>query len=468
MFERLRYVIEKAKMAVANGDHYDSKAVIRNIVDLFHSPNGRRQGTAFGDDMRMTQRKPKRSSKWNQGLSFYIADVEIVSSGYWEVIEENGRLNGVCEFGTGLSADGKLFISSKVLNRYQAAQLGYLENTAAFKGLDQAKGNFLALQGLFLRGLAEDGEFGLIKNAFCWGYKGIDGVVTRIFRVYKNFEIESEVEDINWSEAEFINFDNDFIKENLNIFMLEYGYLGIHPVDLFILDTNDKSQLLLHREVFNKDTTNVGDPNMTVGFYVENQGNTTNIAIRNGSFQLGTYSDRDEPDPSGRDITDEVEIATQPIGIDVIVAAYRVPTKTTMIKRVENVTLDTINGEFVNTISNKLLGVRANGTTNSKPFNLNFYFIPITDIDATWTQLRPGINVLERALLADITTVSLANAFKFRAYRINGNAADPGIVDENLEKRNFELRGDNVAVITTTSTQTIADFDQIVDTLDLF
>ena len=67
--------------------------------------------------------------------------------------------------------------------------------------------------------------------------------------------------------------------------------------------------------------------------------------------------------------------------------------------------------EFYNTIANKLNSIKATGVAN-KPINVNVYIVPKSDVIATFTPLKPYVNALERAVGANITSVSLANANK--------------------------------------------------------
>ena len=94
---------------------------------------------------------------------------------------------------------------------------------------------------------------------------------------------------------------------------------------------------------------------------------------------------------------------------------------------------------------------------------LNFYFIPKADITATFTDLRPGVNILQRALSAAITSVSLTNADSIGRFLISN-----GGVNTNVKEANHQLSADTVAVLTITSTQASSDLNVILNTEDLF
>ena len=413
----------------------------------------RNPGTLFGDDIRITRRNPVSSAMWSHGLPLHGIDSELIGTGRWYIEpdeEDNTYFDGVSTFETGTDANGKCFITSKNLNRYQPGQLSYFIYTAAFQGINDANGNYLCMIGAFLRGLASDGDFGKIKEGFGLGFKNIEGHIYHIFRVYKNFEYTEEV----------LPYVPDG-ESDLNIYRLEIGYLGIHPSILYKVNLKNLTDTLLHVKTFKQDLTSVSNPNLAIGLYLENQGNTTNIQIKNGSLQFGNYAERMSPDPSARPLQTDLSIAAIDAGTDVVIAAYTVPEKITMYKELN--TIDTtLTGEFRNTIANKLLSIQAIATAN-KPITLNIYFVPKTDVVANFTPINPNVNVLENAIGGDITSVDLTQASKIAAIVPINNG-------QNMQatERNFLLTSEIVAVITTTCTQAITDFEAILGTEDLF
>ena len=421
------------------------------------SINGQAPGTFFGDDIKTTRRVPVLASKYSQGLPTFAVDSVPLNTAYWEVVDVGGVLNGASEFGTGINAAGKIFTSSTTLNRYEPGQLSYYIFTAAFIGIDSVNGNFKILIGATLRGTNTEGTFQDIKEGFVFGYvKDSANPPRRVFRVYKNYLIDSET----------LIPDDKFPTnpENLNIYHLTVGYLGIHPTELKFVDVNNKSMKIAHYEQYNKNTTNVNDPNLAIGVFLENIGNTTNIALRNGSVQFGNYAEREQSDASSRPLIDEFSVASIIAGTDIVLAAYTVPEFVDMVQRHDSGgdTLDT----FRNTVGNRLLKVQSVATPQSnKTITLNFYFIPKADINAVFTDLLPGVNILQRALAAAITTVSLANAQTIERFIIN---IARGGANENVKEDNLQLTSDTVAVLTVTSIQTSTDFRVILNTEDLF
>jgi len=413
---------------------------------------GRNTGTLFGDDIRTTRRVPVESGMWVHGLPVYGIDYEIVGSGRWYVLPDlvtPSLFDGVSVLETGTDANGKIYISSKRLNRYQPGQLSYFIFTAAWLNLLSANGDFLLLFGATLRGLASDGQFGLIKDGVVVGFKKVGGELKHIMRVYKNFQHTEEEYD----------FDDDELL-NLKILRLEIGYLGIHPASVSKVNFKALTDELVHTVVFDQDTVSVGNPNLAASIYLENIGNTTNLEVRNGSFQVGNYSERSSPDPSSRPLFDSFEAAAISSGTDTVIAAYTVPEKLTMNKELNSAGV--LNGIFRNTVANKLNTAQAKGIAN-KSIVLNIYLVPKTDVVATYTPLSPFINAIERATGAAIISVSLTNAIKIGALNdINtGKFLD-------ISNQDILLTSDLVGIITVSCAQSITDLSYIISTEDLF
>jgi hypothetical protein len=413
--------------------------------------NGKQTGTLFGDDIRTTRRVPIASGKYSQGLPLHAINYSIVGSGYWENVDVGGVLNGASEFGTGTDADGKIYISAKALNRYQAGQLSYYLFTAAWNGISSSNGDFVALVGGSLPGLAVDGQDGDIKEGYMFGWVRDSSGIRAVVRVYKGFNIQSETTTGLVIPA---------ATQNLSIYELETGYLGIHPALLYRIDVETLQQKLLSIVEFDSDVTSVNDPNLAISVYLENQGNSSNITLRNGSFQFGNYAERPSGDPSARPLLDTLTGTSISGGVNRVLAIYTVPDKINMHSRLDGV--GTTQSEFRNTIRNKLKKVIASGESNSnKSITLSIYLVPITDVSgASFTPLNPNINVLERSIVG---TVSFTNAqLILELADIRGGDKD----DVRLE--DYLLDGSLAGVVTVTSTATINEVRYTIATEDQF
>lgn len=414
--------------------------------------NGKQTGTLFGDDSRQTKRNPVTSGKYSQGLPLFAANIVINGSGYWENIKVGGILNGVSEFGTGTDIDGKIYVSAKNLNRYEAGQLAYYLLTSAWNGVSESTGDFVALVGASQPGLVSDGQEGDIKEGYMFGWKRTGDDIRAIIRVYKGFNFTDYPTDLVFPSA----------TENLKIFQFETGYLGIHPLLLYVIDVESLQQKLLAKVSFNQKVTSVNNPDLAISVYMENLGNSTNVTVRNGSFQYGNYAERISPDASSRRWLDSYSAGAVGSGVDTVLAVYQVPEKVNMYSKIDSV--GTTTSEYRNTVSNRLNLVDAVATSAAnKPISINVYLVPKADVVATYTPVNPFINVLERATGASITSVSLANADKI----VNL----PDIRDDHfrdVEKYNFLLTTELVGVVTVSSTNAIADLEYTLNTEDLF
>jgi hypothetical protein len=414
--------------------------------------NGKQTGTLFGDDTRQTKRNPVTSGKYSQGLPLFAANIVINGTGYWENVDVAGILNGASEFGTGTDADGKIYVSAKNLNRYEAGQLAFYLLTSAWNGVSEATGDFCAFVGASQPGLVSDGQEGDIKEGYMFGWSKTGTEVKAIIRVYKGFNFTDYPTELVFPSA----------TENLKIFQFETGYLGIHPLLLYLVDTESLQQRLLSKVVFNQKVTSVNNPDLAISVYLENLGNTTNVTVRNGSFQYGNYSERTSPDASSRRWLDSYSAAAVGSGVDTVLAVYQVPEKVTMHSRIDSG--GTSASEFRNTVSNRLNLVDAVATSAAnKPISINVYLVPKADVIANYTAVNPFINVLERATGVNITSVSLANADKI----VNL----PDIRNDHfrdVEKYNFLLTTELVGVVTVSSSNVIADLEYTLNTEDLF
>ena len=430
-----------------------------NLIDILNqyyftsqvniASNGKNAGTLFGDNIISASRYAVGSGKYSQGLPVHAVNYKIVGSGYWQVVND-GTPNGASEFGTGTDANGKIYLSSKGLNRYYEGYLSYYLFTALWQGIQSANGDFIALVGASLPGLAVDGQDGDIKEGFMFGWKRVSGVLTSIVRKVKGFTpldytCEGDVDQC----------------ENLQIFDMNVGYLGIHPFLLYRVNFDTMIQDLVKKIKFEQDTTSVNDPNMAISVYLENITNTTNIFVRNGSFNYGNIQSVGRTsDPSARELADNYTNASIPSGTDTVLRIYTVPDKVTMHSRLDSG--GTTQSEFRNTIRNKLKKIIAVAESGSvKPISVSIYLIPIADVSgANFQPINPYVNVLYSS---DIGTVSLANAIKIvELGDIRQGAKD----DVRLE--DYLLDGSLAGVITVSSAGTINNMRYTIITEDQF
>lgn len=446
-----------------NGNGYADKTALIAAIGEFFAPleaiqikkiNGSYPGTLFGDDSRQTRRVPVGSAMWAHGLPVYGVKYSINGSGRWYIEDDPnapGYFDGTCTFETGTDADGKIFLHSNE-NRYQPGQLSYFIFTAGFHGFDTSNGNYIMLFGAMTRGLQSEGKYGDIKEGIVLGFKRSNGDFSHILRIYKNFEYTEQVLSTTIPEN----------AENLKILRLEIGYLGIHPTLVYKVNFETLSNDLEHVQVFNQEVTSLSNPNLGLGVYIENLGNTINLKIKNGSLQYGNYAERVSPDPSSRLLIDSYQIASVAGGAETAIACYTIPEKLTMVKELNE--SGVLTGSFYCTIANRLNKIQAFATSLAgKAIKLNVYLVPIADVVATFTYLKPNINALQRAVDVAITSVSLANAQEVTTLNYINTSKS-----EDISKENHLLRPGFVGVITVYSANAISDLDFSIFTEDLF
>lgn len=447
----------------SDGDKYANKTEFLDLTKYFFTKSetkiaGRIPGSLFGDDSRTTRRNPVASGMWSHGLPIYGIEYTIVGSGRWFVepdVNDANYFDGVSVFETGTDSDGKIFITSQK-NRYQPGQLSYFLFTAGFHGFDTSNGNYTMLFGAMSRGLASDGTYGDIKEGICLGFVRTNGDFKHVLRVYKNFTMVSE---------EILSTTIPTNAEYLKILRIEIGYLGVHPSLLYKVNYSNLTDELEHIKTYTQEYSNVSNPNMSLGVYIENEGNTTNIQIKNGSFQYGNYAERESPDPSSRKLPDSFSVASIPAATETVIACYTLPEKLTMIKELNGSGI--VTGTFYNTISNRLNKIKAYAESLAgKSIEFNIYLIPSSEVVATFNYLKPNVNALQRAVPPNITSVN--PAFLVDAYKIAtlNNITVP--TTEDVSKENNLLRQGLVGVITAYSPNAISNLNYTIFTEDLF
>jgi hypothetical protein len=430
--------------------------------------NGKFAGTFFGDDITTTKRTAKMAAKWSFGLPVFAATTTFVDNGKWAILDDPnaaGFPDGVCYFETGATAAGKCFVTTDENNRYQAGHLSYMGYTFAIEGADAANGDFTALAGAIIRGAKSLGQQDLIKEAIVWGFVRSSGVLTKRFRVYKNFELIVDDEIVDASGLDF---------SNLQIIEQQIGYYGIHPSIIYVFDSQNQKNILFDYRDFQQKETSVQNPDFSLGIYVENQGNTNNIRIYNGSAEFGNYTQREEvSDASGRNVYDSLSIPSIVVDSDDtdgsgFVIAYKVKDIFNTISEISS--SGVVRRNFQTNLQNKLLSISASGDADNGVI-LNIWFIPEEDVTAVFSDVAPDVSILQRATSA---TVDFSNGRKVFSIQVTtgGGFLTGGFESSSqlLDKLNLLLRLGIVAVLTLQSvaTTTLDNFSFSKISRDLF
>jgi hypothetical protein len=436
--------------------------------------NGDQPGTAFGDDFVTTNRNPRIAGKWSQGLPVRGITVKDGTKGYWLLVPDPhtaGLYDGACEVGIaagGLSNE-RLLVHTALPNRYEPGHLSYNGGTISFD-FSAANGDCAMYIGFYSPGPKSQAKDTLIKEAVMWGQERISGQIVTKHIVIKNY---TKVHDDIIALPDWLTF------EHLTIFEQKLGYYGIHPsiIKIARFDSIDKRWIneTLFLKVFAQNTTSVSDPNLKMGVFLENRGNTGKISLRNGSIEYGNYNTfTSTGDASARQIVDSIRIAG-PLAVDPddtdgsgLLAVYTVPDVVNMIVKVEQGGALLSYANLANTIGNRLLKVTSNASAN-RPLTLNIRFAPLEAVTLvagqSFTQLEPGYNVLARAVASQIASINFALAETPRRIAVSATPKTDSFTDENVV-----LLPGIVAIISLVSTQATSASDITVtfDTIDLF
>ncbi len=430
----------------------DSGAMNVNIASV----NGKVSGSFFGDNFVTTNRIPTYAAKWSQGLPVHEFDLTIENGAKWEVVPDavtSGLFDGSCRFKLSGLNKSKIFATTKKKNRYLPGHLSYFGYTITWNGVDSANGDFVMLVGAINRG--PSGSSGDIRDGMVLGIVRESGVTKKVVRFYKNFTIYYEK----------ILSECTINCETLNIFEHQVGYYGIHPSVLWYFNKDLRQHELLSYDKVESVLTTVSDPNLSWGVYLKNDGNTAALEMYCGSMEFGNYTNRPELfDASARILVDEINIAS--IAVDSndtdgsgFLAAYKVPETVSMISEVS---VSNVYSNFNNTISNQLLSIQGVGTA-SRPITLNIYMLDESDVTATFTALKQGVNVLQRALSATVNHANRQLAMQFTLISTSGLPVD-------VKNFGLLLMPKKVAVFTLTSalSTTATNVNVLLQTQDLF
>jgi len=169
---------------------------------------------------------------------------------------------------TGTDVDGTAEIESYNAIRYRAGHTAIAQFTAIFTNPD-----------------AEDCHqwIGVADGIDGFAFGFIDGVFS-VTRMRKG--VHTHITDINGKiDIETIDFTK------LNLFRVTYGYLGIAPVTFEILPKDGDSFVPIHtiRLQGKTEQTHIQLPYLPIKMRVENEGNDTDVQIRSGSWQGGSF-----------------------------------------------------------------------------------------------------------------------------------------------------------------------------------
>lgn len=339
--------------------------------------------------------------KWEYGLYDDNFDMmPVISTGDGEQTFDNGSLVASS------AVTGTVKLSSKKVTRYRSGNGGFAWFTALLN----------SGAGICEAGLISDNNDKIIVRqnngvvSFGYAYLGAD----LNFITSDSFNGDADVSLIDWTV--------------LNIFKIEYGYLGSAVPSLFIKQGG--KTVLLHS--FLKDTTvantYVRFPQFRIMIYAEN-----GAEIKSSSWSAGTYSNILESrgeDPSARPFYNGGERTGIEGSVEAPIVAFRSKT--------------TYNG-FNHSVQAKLL--QSTFSTNSEGmYAYNFYFNPTTVTGGTYVDINTLSSVIE---VNEGATAWTGGQKQFRLI-VSVSSQGTGVATENIdfEKLGVFLNAGDEVVIT--------------------
>lgn len=425
------------------GNYYDADGNTFNLVDILTGDtsvrtlvNGKPQGTVFGVDMVVGQEKVAISGKWDMGLQLDGLIREFIGTGYLKITDGEETI----ELGTGTDADGESKVYSLNRVRYEPGAPLFMDYTVAWPKLEDSNGDYTMGVGFY------DGVDGFVQ-----GHRRRTDALEYGFILYRGgvetwFPANGPIMPLNYN--------------NLNIHRLDGGYLGVAPTNLYVRNTLEELFLRLHRQTYEQRTTNVKTPDLPVGAFVRNEGNTNNVVLLNGSFKAGTINGGQKEDPSAVVNTYDRTFAAG-AGIDQTIFAFRNDMEVDMYTYVDiNETPTT--SLLKNTIAAQLKQVKLAVLDNNKNVVIDLYVTSIDDITSgTFTPVDLGRSVLK---VSEDAVVDLTNALKLETFLLGKDAQNP---DSEIKEVDLLFPG-QVAIFVYTTLSVNFDFNTFIKYKDRY
>lgn len=374
------------QMTVSNGRTQKENDTVINLADLYDRQfngetriNGKPSGTSFGADMVIAMEKAELSSKWDEGINLKSLVTDLQNGGYVKVTTDESTY----EVGTSAAVNGIARSYSKKTLRYQPGIPAYAKFTAAFPTDAMSDGDYRVGIGMLS---ATDG-FAIVQ------IRDTD-VISYKFMIRHNSV--DEYFDLNGDDISAIDLTN------LTVMRFDYGFLGIDSTRLWIRDQVNNKWILAHKQLYDQRTTNLVSPNLPGTIFAENTGNTLNVFVLNGSFQLGTVDGGSGMDSSARSFNHSTIQTGAIAATRGLISAFRNPTTVTMYDSKDS-TGATTTRDFVNTIASKLKEISIS-TDGSKNVLVELLITDISNIvSGTWASVDTGTSVIDYSSDAVIT-----------------------------------------------------------------
>lgn len=318
---------------------------------------------------------------------------------------------------TGTSVNGSASIQAKDNLRYSAGRDAEAMFTAIFS---IGKANSRDYRGLFD-----------VNDGFFIGMNGVDfgiGVRRSTSDTFiKQSDFNKDKLDGTGKSGFTLNL------QNMNIFRINYGYLGIAPCFYQVYGGHEKGWITFHvYDVSNKQAlTHIANPYLPLRIEVANTGNNTNIVGKVGSVYCGTIDGAGSVDSSSREFSKALSVVGVTAGTDKPLITFH--NKLTY-------------GGANNKIDDLLIkiGLAVDGT---KTVKISLYKLASAPTGGAWSDIDTANSNME---INTTATVSLVGASFLDAWVLGKTDS----LNFDVSKFNYLLAPNEYAVFTFTSTGT--------------
>lgn len=354
--------------------------------------NGKSQGTVFGVDMVVGQEKTAIAGKGDLGLNLTGLVREIIGTGRLSITPNETTI----EVSGGTSPNGAMKAYTIARVRYEAGKPYYMKFTIAFPDPAQTNGDRTDRIGFVGK-----------KNGLLLTQKIRGGVPSYYFTVFR----DGVLTDYPLDNPQVV--DNWY---NLNVIYMRGGYLGVAPTEIFLSDEDVQGNQLfykMHKQKYNQKITSTKTPNMEIGGWSINEGDTSDVPMLVGSYEAGTINGGQKDDPNIVVRTYE-RTYTAGAGVDQLIFAFKNPMTTTKVRSVSSGGM--VTAVFDNTIDSQLLEVNFSAEGSNKDTDIDLYIMPEADFTGgSWSQVDMIASVIEVSIVG---TWSLANAIKLEKFTV--------------------------------------------------
>lgn len=234
------------------------------------TPNSSNSKTAFGSSQ-VSSLHPQVSIRFNYGLHTRLYEDHSANSGTFTVA------NGLATVATGTNSSGKGAMHSKDVLSYTPGQGARVRYTAAFTTC-----------------VANSTQYAGITD-------GVDGFVFGCDGATFGLSIVKD-SSFTWHPQSTWNVDKmdgagpsgmDIVETNLNVYQIQYQWLGAGQINYFIENDATGVLVLVHSIKYTNRFTvpSISNPTLPMSLHAENSGNTTSLTINSSSmaaFNEGT------------------------------------------------------------------------------------------------------------------------------------------------------------------------------------